>query len=66
MAPRWRKARRSTAEGECVEAAALPSGVGIRDSKHPHRPHLTITQGQWLALVAAVKAGDLGLQIPAA
>lgn len=30
---RWRKSTYSNAEGACVEVAAIPGVVGIRDSK---------------------------------
>ena len=39
----WRKARRSDEQGgECVELAAVPSAVAVRDSKHPEAGHLTL------------------------
>jgi hypothetical protein len=42
---RWRKSRRSSDQGACVEVAALPSGaVGVRDSKNPDGPHLTLSR----------------------
>jgi hypothetical protein len=39
----WRKARRSDEQGgECVELAAVPGAVAVRDSKHPEAGHLTL------------------------
>lgn len=56
--PAWRKSSRSAAQGQCVEAAALPGlTVGIRDSKNPGAGHLTVTAGTWTALLTGIKAG---------
>jgi Domain of unknown function (DUF397) len=42
---RWRKSSRSGDQGACVEVAAFPSGsVGVRDSKDPAGPHLTLSR----------------------
>lgn len=39
----WKKARRSDEKGgNCVELAALPNAVAVRDSKHPEAGHLTL------------------------
>nr|WP_141587204.1 DUF397 domain-containing protein [Actinomadura sp. WMMA1423] len=39
----WRKSQRSEAQGDaCVELAALPGGVGVRDSKDPDAGHITL------------------------
>jgi uncharacterized protein DUF397 len=39
----WRKASRSTNNGgNCVELAALPGQVAVRDSKNPHGPVLVV------------------------
>ncbi|MFI0367411.1 DUF397 domain-containing protein [Actinomadura sp. 1N219] len=40
----WRKASRSTAEGDnCVEVAGSPNTVAVRDSKDPDGPRLIIS-----------------------
>ncbi|MGW3816031.1 DUF397 domain-containing protein [Streptomyces sp. NPDC005046] len=35
------------AGGECVEAAFVPSGVLVRDSKVPGGPHLKVSAEAW-------------------
>ncbi|MFJ6719372.1 MULTISPECIES: DUF397 domain-containing protein [unclassified Streptomyces] len=35
--------------GECVEVAACPSAVHVRDSKDTTRPALTLTPAAWAA-----------------
>lgn len=51
----WRKSTRSTSTGgECVELAALPEGVGVRDSKNPDGPKLLLGHDEFAALVAAL------------
>lgn len=53
----WRKAQRSNTDGQCVELAATPGAVLVRDSKAPGRGHLTLTRGQWQALTEQIRAG---------
>ncbi|QXJ23583.1 DUF397 domain-containing protein [Actinomadura graeca] len=55
----WRKASKSTSEGgACVELAALPSTVGVRDSKDPEGPRLALPAVSFRELVTAIKRGD--------
>ncbi|MBX7269177.1 DUF397 domain-containing protein [Micromonospora sp. Llam7] len=58
---RWRTSTRSgTNGGECVEVADnLPGVVGIRDSKDPTGPALTVAPAAWSAFVTAVRADHL-------
>ncbi|MEU3276234.1 DUF397 domain-containing protein [Streptomyces antibioticus] len=43
---------------ECVEAAFLPEGVCIRDSKVPEHPHLTVSASAWARFVdASLRSG---------
>lgn len=56
----WRKSRRSNLDGGtcCVELADLGEGVrGIRDSKTPDGPHLTVTPRGLATLVHDIRAG---------
>ncbi|OKI95171.1 toxin [Streptomyces sp. CB01249] len=39
-------------EGDCVEVAAVPGTVLVRDSKDIHRPHLAHAPHAWAAFVA--------------
>ncbi|GAA2725645.1 DUF397 domain-containing protein [Actinocorallia aurantiaca] len=40
----WRKSTHSGGDsGQCVEIAALPAAIGIRDSKNTHRPALAVS-----------------------
>jgi hypothetical protein len=59
--PVWRKSSRSP-EGtneDCVELAQLATGIGLRDSKAPHDPHLTLTPQALARLLERVKQGEL-------
>ncbi|GAA2639471.1 DUF397 domain-containing protein [Actinomadura fulvescens] len=50
----WRKASRSSAEGDnCVELANRADAVAVRDSKDPHGPVLVVTRA---ALRKAIEA----------
>jgi hypothetical protein len=60
--PVWRKSSHSgTQQGDCVEVADLPSGIGIRDSKDPHVGHLAITPDTFADLLARAKRNELNL-----
>ncbi|WP_328561953.1 DUF397 domain-containing protein [Streptomyces coelicoflavus] len=44
----WIKSSYSSDDGpSCVEAAATPRTIHIRDSKNPHGPHLALTPATW-------------------
>ncbi|MFF0718571.1 DUF397 domain-containing protein [Verrucosispora sp. NA02020] len=57
----WRTSTRSgTNGGDCVEVADnLSDVVGIRDSKDPTGPTLTVTPTAWSAFVTAVRTEHL-------
>jgi hypothetical protein len=55
----WRKAAASTAQGNCVELAALPDGVAMRDSKAPDGPVLRLSRAGLAALLESARAGEL-------
>jgi hypothetical protein len=63
--PAWRKSSRSgtgTSGGEnCVEVAAFPAAVGIRDSKNPDAGHLTVSVTDFGRLVDRIRSGELAL-----
>ncbi|MEF9905541.1 DUF397 domain-containing protein [Streptomyces sp. P9-A2] len=44
----WIKSSYSTADGpSCVEVAAVPDQILVRDSKNPHGPRLALTPTTW-------------------
>ncbi|MBM9619680.1 DUF397 domain-containing protein [Streptomyces zhihengii] len=54
MEPAWFKSSYSSGEpgSDCVEVAATPSVVHVRDSKDTSRPALTLGRGAWAEFVA--------------
>lgn len=55
----WRKSRRSGAQGNCVELAALTDRtVGVRNSRFPDGAALAVPAAGVAALLDAVKAGS--------
>ena len=56
---RWRKSHRSSAQGNCVEAARLSSSqVAVRNSRHPDGPALIFPDAEVRAFLQGVKDGD--------
>ncbi|WP_371678732.1 DUF397 domain-containing protein [Streptomyces sp. NBC_01276] len=49
---RWRKSSYSgTTGGECVEVAAQPCLIAVRDSKNPEGPAFTVSPAAFAAFV---------------
>ncbi|MFD5696790.1 DUF397 domain-containing protein [Streptomyces lasiicapitis] len=58
----WRKSSYSAdTGGDCVEVAETDDTphIAVRDSKRPHRAHITLTATAFTALVAAAARGEL-------
>jgi len=59
---RWRKAKASQTNGNCVEVAGIPGGgVAVRDSKDPDGPVLRFTAAEWAAFAEGMVAGEFDL-----
>jgi hypothetical protein len=55
----WRKSKRSSPSGNCVEVTALPdSAVAVRNSRHPSGPALVCTRAEIAAYLAGVRNGE--------
>lgn len=49
----WHKASRSNSNGgNCVEVAASPGRVLVRDSKDPDGPRLSVTRAEWRSFLS--------------
>jgi hypothetical protein len=54
---RWRKARRSMGNGECVEVAPVSERVLIRDSMNPDGSMLQYHAEVWQSFIREAKQG---------
>jgi len=54
----WRKSSLSGGGPDCVEVAASPEFVYVRNSRHPEGPVLTFLPREWDAFVAGVQNGE--------
>lgn len=56
--PAWYKSSHSdNAGGNCVEVAAGPDGVRVRDSKNLQGPQLAFTRREWADFLALAAEG---------
>jgi hypothetical protein len=55
----WRKSRRSTSNGACVEVARNNGMVIVRDSKNADGPTVRFTAAGWSAFLDRAKKGEL-------
>ena len=55
----WRKSSHSggSATSDCVELARFPRAVGVRDSKNPSGPRITLPVERFRWLTADIKRG---------
>ncbi|MBZ4019390.1 DUF397 domain-containing protein [Streptomyces purpurogeneiscleroticus] len=57
----WFKSSYSTEQGgNCVEVAATPTAIHIRDSKDPDGPQLAVSPAAWSAFTARVRRAPRG------
>jgi hypothetical protein len=57
----WRKATYSGGNGGgCVEVAAIPAAIAVRDSKDPDGHKLTFTLPVWQSFIQQVRNTTLG------
>jgi hypothetical protein len=60
--PRWRRSTHSDSSGgNCVEVAALPAVVAVRDSKDPDGPRLLLRRSAFASLTLKIRAGQYDL-----
>jgi uncharacterized protein DUF397 len=57
MMPQWQKSS-FCGSNACVEIAATPHGVLLRDSKNPDVSPFVFTADEWSAFIKGVQAGE--------
>lgn len=61
-AANWRKSRRSVGNGACVEVAAAPEGIIVRDSGNQAGTTLRYSSRTWRAFLAQAKTGKFDVK----
>ncbi len=54
----WRKARRSMANGNCVEVCPVTGAIAVRDSKNPDGLVLSYSVQSWHEFTIAARLGQ--------
>jgi hypothetical protein len=54
---KWRKSSKS-AGGNCIEVAALPHAVLVRDSKDRSGATLEISRSEWKSFILSIRSND--------
>lgn len=52
----WRKASRSTTNGDCIEIAHATGVFGVRDSKNPDGGLLILPRSRWASFLGKTRA----------
>jgi hypothetical protein len=61
----WRRSRRSSPNGNCVEIAAVGrESMAVRDSKDPDGPALIYSPAAIARLIEAVRIGNIRKEVP--
>jgi hypothetical protein len=58
----WRKSRRSSSSGACVEVAPVARAIAVRDSTDADGPELAFRPAAWRRFLTQVKAAAYDLQ----
>lgn len=60
--PTWRRSSHSTSGENCVELAALPTGITLRDSKNPVGPYLAVARPAFRHLIEQIRLKPLNVR----
>jgi hypothetical protein len=57
---KWRKAKRSKANGNCAEVASAAGAIIIRDSRNPQGPALYYSPDSWRSFIRETRETRMG------